>query len=63
MVYAYSPQGPLDLVQIPSPTKFSLDVEKRDKEIQLYARDREMTEKSNDQAKYYAKEHKKKAHF
>jgi len=54
----------LDLVPLPSPTKFSWEAEKRAKEIQeLHNKMRERIEKSNKQAKQRANEHRKDAQF
>ena len=64
VVYGYNPSTPLDLVPIPTPTKFSWEAEKRAKEIQeLHAKVRERIEKSNEQAKSHANKHKKEVHF
>jgi len=63
-VYGLNPQTPLDLTSIPTPTKFSWEAEKTAKEIQeLHVQVRERTKKSNTQAMYQAKKHKKEVHF
>ena len=64
VAYGYNPWSPLDLVPIPNPTKFSLDAEKRAKEIQeLHAKVRERIEKSNEQAKQRANRHRRDTQF
>jgi len=48
IVYKQNSKTPLDLIPIPTPTKFSWEAEKRSKEIQdLHSHIREKIEKSN----------------
>jgi len=48
VVYGQNPKTPLDLIPIPTPTKFNWEAEKRSKEIQdLHSQIREKIEKSN----------------
>jgi len=64
VVYGHNPRTPLDLTSIPTPTKFSWEVEKRAKEIQdLHAQVREKIKRSNAQATHQASKHKKEVHF
>ena len=64
VVYGYNPKSPLDLVPIPTPTKFSWEAEKRAKEIQdLHARVRDNIAKANERAMQSANKHRKEVHF
>ena len=64
VVYDYNQRTPLDLVPIPNPTKFSWEAERTTEEIQeLHAKVREQIEKSNEQAKSHADNHRKEVHF
>jgi len=60
MVYECCPWTPLDLVLIPSPTKFPSEAKRRAQEIQdLHTEIRERIKKSNDQAKHHTNKHTK----
>ena len=64
IVYGQNPKAPLDLIPIPTPTKFSWEAEKRSKEIQdLHSHIRERLEKSNAHAMSQANKHKKNVQY
>jgi len=64
VVYGQNPRSPIDLIPLPTPTKFSWEAEKRAKEIQdLYAQVRENIAKSNARSMQHANKHKKEVHF
>jgi len=63
-MYGYNPRSPLDLIPIPTPTKFSWDAEKRAQEIKdLHARVRENIAKANERAMQSANKRPKEVHF
>jgi len=60
IVYGQNPRTPLDLIPVPTPTKFSWEVKKRSKEIQdLHSHIWEKVEKSNAHAMSQANKHRK----
>jgi len=64
VVCGYNPRSPLDLIPIPTPTKFSSEAEKRAKEIQeLHARVRDNIAKANERAMQSANKRPKEVHF
>ena len=64
VVYGQNSRSPIDLIPLPTPTKFSWEAEKRAKEIQdLHAQVRENIAKSNARAMQHANKHKKEVHF
>jgi len=64
IVYGQNPRTPLDLIPIPTSTKFSWEAEKRAREIQdLHSHVRERIEKSNAQAMNQANKHKKNVQY
>ena len=63
-VYGHNPKSPLDLIPIPTPTKFSWEAEKRAKEIQdLHVQVRDSIAKANERAMHHANKHKREVHF
>ena len=64
VVYGHNPKSPLDLIPIPTPTKFSWEAEKRVKEIQdLHVQLRDSIAKANERAMHHANKHKREVHF
>jgi len=64
VVYGQNPRIPLDLIPIPTPSKFSWEAEKRVKEIQdVHSHIRERIEKSNTQAMNQANKHKRNVQY
>ena len=64
MIYGYNPWIPLDLIPLPTFTKFSWEDEKRAKEIKdLHAQVRERIEKVNSQVMQQVNKHKKGVQF
>jgi len=64
VVYGHNPKSPLDLIPIPTPTKFSWEAEKRAKEIQdLHVQVRDSIAKANERTMHHANKHKREIHF
>ena len=64
VVYGYNPRSPLDLIPIPTPTKFSWDAEKRAQEIKdLHAHVRGNIAKANERYMQSANKRRKEVHF